>query len=211
MKIKSKKVLFDFLKVIYKIIKILFNLKFMFLSDCDIKKSLQKWEIIISNFDEARLQPVSYDILLWNKFLIVKWSSTPFVDPVKKILPEYEEVFIEDGKEFILHPNETVLGTSKDYFWSDVYLVQLWWKSSLARIWIVVHNTAGLINPGHFLNITFELWNFSRVPIILRPGMEIAQIFFSKLSSACEKNYKKTWRFKDWEENFVSYKEKNKG
>ncbi len=182
----------------------------MFLSDVDIKKSIKKWEIIISDFDESRLQPASYDILLWNKFLVVKWNSTPYIDPVKKILPEYEEINILDWEEFILHPNETVLGMSKDYFGSDYYLVQLWWKSSLARIWLVVHNTAWIINPGHFLNVTFELWNFSRIPIILRPGMEIAQILFSKMSSSCEKNYKTTWRYKHWEENFEAYKEKSK-
>jgi dCTP deaminase len=180
----------------------------MYLSDVDIRKSFEEKDIVISDFTESRLQPASYDILLWNKFLIVKWSSTPYVDPVNKILPEYEEVFVKDGEAFILHPNETVLGTSKDYFGSDKYLVHLWGKSSLARIWIVVHNTAWLINPGHFLNITFELGNFSRVPVILRPWMEIAQIFFSTLTSSCEKNYKDTWRYKSGKDNFVAYEEK---
>lgn len=180
----------------------------MFLSDIDIKKALQRKDITISNFDETRLQPASYDILLGNKFLLVDWSSTPYTDPVKKILPKYEEINIKDWERFILHPNETILGISKDYFWSDKHLIQLWWKSSLARIWLAVHNTAWLINPGHFLNITFELGNFSRVPIILRPWMEIAQITFSEISSLCEKNYKDVGRYKDWEDNFVSYQEK---
>ncbi len=180
----------------------------MYLSDVDIKKALESKDIVISDFDEKRLQPASYDILLWNKFLIVKGSSTPYVDPVNKILPEYEEIIVPDGEAFILHPNETVLGTSKDYFGSDKYLVQLWWKSSLARIGLAVHNTAWLINPGHFLNITFELGNFSRVPVILRPGMEVAQILFSQISSPCQKDYKKIWRYKDGEANFVAYEEK---
>lgn len=180
----------------------------MYLSDVDIKKALEAKDIVISDFDPSRLQPASYDILLGNKFLVVKCSSTPYVDPENKILPEYEEVIIKDGEAFILHPNETILWTSKDYFWSDKYLVQLWWKSWLARIGLAVHNTAWLINPWHYLNITFELGNFSRVPIILRPWMEVAQILFSQISSPCEKDYKKVGRFKDWEENFVSYQEK---
>ncbi len=88
----------------------------MYLSDVDIKKALKAEDIVISDFTESRLQPASYDILLGNKFLIVKWSSTPYVDPVNKILPEYEEVFVKDGEAFILHPNETVLGI-KRLFW----------------------------------------------------------------------------------------------
>ena len=181
----------------------------MFLSDVDIKEAIDKWEIEISDFDESRLQPASYDILLWNKFLVVKSNSTAFIDPVNKILPEYDEYEIPDWEAFILRPNETVLWISKDCFGSDYYLIQLWWKSSLARIGLVVHNTAWIINPWHFLNITFELCNFSRVPIILRPGMEIAQILFSKMTSECQQNYKKTWRFKSGLDNFEGYKEKN--
>ena len=99
------------------------------------------------------------------------------------------------GEEYYLHPGGTVLGTSKDYFGSDKYLIQLSGKSSLARLGLVVHNTAGLINPGHFLNITFELCNFNKLPIILRPGMRIAQILFADISSPPKKDYKTTGRY----------------
>jgi dCTP deaminase len=95
-----------------------------------------------------------------------------------------------------------------DYFGSDKYLVHLSGKSSLARLGLIIHNTAGIINPGHFLNITFELCNLNRLPIILRPGMRIGQILFSELSSAPEKDYKSTGRYhgRDWQ-HFVDPKE----
>lgn len=182
----------------------------MYLSDADIKKEIQLNRITISDFDEKRLQPVSYDILLGNKFQVVKNYRTPFVDPVKGVLPQTHSFEVEDGDEFVLHPGETVLGTSKDLFGSDYYLIQLSGKSSLARVGLVVHNTAGIVNPGHFLNITFELYNAAKVPIILRPGMEIAQILFSQISSELDRNYQETGRFNgdNWEKNFINKSEK---
>ncbi len=178
----------------------------MFLSDIDIKKAINKKDIAISDFDINRLQPASYDILLWNEFLVFGRHRTPYIDPVKKELPKYKEIIIKDDETFVLHPWVSILWKSIDYFGSDKYLIQLSWKSSLARIWLIVHNTAWLINPGHYLNIAFELCNLNSVPIILRPKMEIAQLLFSTISSHPEQNYKKIGRYS--KENWTSYKEK---
>jgi len=167
----------------------------MFLSDTDIKKAVQKGEITLEPFSEAQLQPVSYDIRLGNKFIANDESSTHFVDPVRKIYAKTQEREVPDGEEFVLHPGISILGISKEYFGSDVYLIQIGGKSSLARVGLMVHNTAGIINPGHFLHVTFEMTNQSNVPIILRPGMEIAQITFSMISSPPERNYKNVGRF----------------
>ena len=175
----------------------------MFLCDKDIKKSVESWTITISDFDENRLNPASYDILLGNKFLIVDSHTTLYIDPEKKIFPKYNEKIVEDSDYFVLHPGTTILWVSRDMFWSNNYLIQLWWKSSLARLWLIVHNTAWLINPGHFLNITFELANLNKVPIILRPGMRIAQILFSKMTDTPEKDYKKVWNYGEWNKNFT--------
>lgn len=169
----------------------------MFLSDIDIQKALANKEIRIDDFDRKRLQPASYDILLGNKFILTETHSNEFIDPHKKIFPKTREIQIADGDRFILHPGVSVLGTSLDFFGSDAYLIQLSGKSSLARIGLIVHNTAGLINPGHFLNITLELYNLNNVPIILRPKMEIAQITFSKMSSPSVRNYKDTGRYSE--------------
>ncbi len=172
----------------------------MYLSDFDIKKALKAGDIIIRDFDKDRLGTVSYDILLGNKFLISTTHATKLIDPANKHFGKLHEVSVDDGEEFILHPGVSLLGTSKDYFGSKKYLVQLHGKSSLARIGLLVHNTAGLINPGHFLNITLELCNLNRVPIVLRPGMEIGQITFCQLTSPVQTDYAEIGRYynNDW-------------
>lgn len=182
----------------------------MFLSDTDIKKAIKGKEITLDPFDTTRLQPASYDILLGNKFIENDASSTHFVDPARKIYAKTTEKMVADGEEFVLHPGVSVLGLSKEFFGSDHYLIQVGGKSSLARVGLMIHNTAGIINPGHFLHITFEITNQSNIPIILRPGMEIAQITFSTLSSPPERNYKKLGRFaKDNWNHFLPAKIKN--
>lgn len=179
----------------------------MFLSDADIKKAIKAGEITLDPFDATRLQPASYDILLGNKFVENDASSTHYIDPARKIYAKTTEKIVADGEEFVLHPGVSVLGLSKEFFGSDHYLIQVGGKSSLARVGLMIHNTAGIINPGHFLHITFEITNQSNIPIILRPGMEIAQITFSKLSSPPERNYKKLGRFaKDNWKHFVPAK-----
>lgn len=175
----------------------------MFLSDIDIKAAVKAGDITLKPFDENRLQPASYDILLGNKFVVNDEHATHSIDPAHKIYAKTREIKVKDGGEFVLHPGVSVLGTSKEFFGSQYYLVQVGGKSSLARVGLMIHNTAGLINPGHFLYITFELCNLNNVPIVLRPGMEIAQLTFSKLSSAPSSVYQNDARGKDnWGSNF---------
>jgi len=179
----------------------------MFLSDIDIKKAIKGNYITLKPFDEKRLQPASYDITLGNRFIENDASSTHFVDPSKKVYAKTTERTVKDGAEFVLHPGVSVLGLSKEFFGSDHFLIQVGGKSSLARVGLMIHNTAGIINPGHFLNITFEITNQSNIPIILRPGMEIAQLTFSTLSSPPRQNYSRTGRFvKDNWKHFVPAK-----
>lgn len=176
----------------------------MFLSDTDIGKALKKGDIVIKPFDKKRLQPASYDICLGNKFILTESHSTDSIDPVKKKFAKIREVVLKKGETYVLHPGVSILGLSVEYFGSKKYLIQLHGKSSLARIGLMVHNTAGLVNPGHFLQITFELCNLNEVPIVLTPGMEIGQITFSQISSSPEIDYKsidsnyvdKQWRVK---------------
>lgn len=183
----------------------------MFLSDTDIKKTVKAGKIILRPFRESQLQPASYDIRLGNNFIVNDESATHIVDPMKKIYAKTREIRIKDGAEFVLHPGISVLGSSKEYFGSDHYLIQVGGKSSLARVGLMVHNTAGIINPGHFLHITFEITNQNNVPIILRPGMEIAQITFSMLSSPTRQNYRKNGRYaKDNWRHFTAAKKSGK-
>lgn len=184
----------------------------MYLSDLDILKAVRKGDIVIRPFDKKRLQPASYDIRLGNKFIVNDESATHIIDPARKIFAKTREVTVKDGDEFILHPGISVLGISKEFFGSDKYLVQISGKSSLARVGLMIHNTAGIINPGHFLEVTLELSNQNNVPIIIRPGMEIAQLTFSVLSSPPKQSYKKNGRYaKDNWNHFVSQKATRRG
>jgi dCTP deaminase len=105
-------------------------------------------------------------------------------------------VKVKDGEAFILHPGESVLGKQREFIGVDnEHLILLSGKSSLARAGLVVHNTAMLFNPGHHFYPTFELVNTNNVPLILRPGMEVAQLMFAKLTSATSQSYAKIGRY----------------
>ena len=184
----------------------------MFLSDVDIKKAVKEGKVTLSDFDENRVQPASYDILLGNKFIVNDSNSTHLIDPVRRVYAKTREIKISDSGEFVLHPNVSVIGVSRDYIGSNTYLIQLGGKSSLARIGLMVHNTAGLINPGHFLHITLELCNLNNVPIVLRPGMEIGQLLFAQMSTPPKKVYKEIGRYSDnnWEHYVPAKKIKTK-
>ena len=181
------------------------------LSDVDIKKAVKAGEITLKPFDVHRLQPASYDILLGNTFLVNDAHSSTFIDPVKKVFPKTKEIKLKKGETFVLHPGVSILGYSKDFFGSDDYLIEVNGKSSLARIGLLVHNSAALVNPGHFLNIALELCNLNNVPIVLHPGMAIAQLTFSPLSSPPRQNYKEVGRYsKNNIRGYVEAKKKKK-
>lgn len=175
----------------------------MFLSDTDIHAAMKKGEIVLEPFNQKQLQPASYDIRLGNNFIVNDAHSTKAIDPVKGIFPKTQKVEVQDGEEFVLHPGVSILGYSKEKFGSDQYLIEVNGKSSLARIGLIVHNSASIVNPGHYLNIALELCNLNNVPIVLRPGMEIAQLTFSTLSSHTKKSYRETGRYH--QNNFASY------
>ena len=91
----------------------------MFLSDVDIRSAVQSGDITLKPFATAQLQPASYDIRLGNKFIINEESATHIIDPVKKVYAKTREITVKDGKEFVLHPGISVLGSSKEFFGSD--------------------------------------------------------------------------------------------
>lgn len=167
----------------------------MFLSDKDIKQGVDNGLITLDPFNEKQLQPASYDIRLGNIFVINDSHTTTVIDIERGILPKTQNVEVADGEEFVLHPGVSILGYSKEKFGSDEFLIEVNGKSSLARIGLIVHNSASIVNPGHFLNIALELCNLNNVPIILRPNMLIAQLTFSTLSSHTKRSYKKVGRY----------------
>ena len=168
----------------------------MFLSDTDIRVAVASGAIIIEPFDESQLQSASYDVTLGNEFEIVDRHQLEASDPANKIFPATRKIRIEDGEMFVLHPGENVLGKQKEFIGVDLeHLILLSGKSSLARIGLVVHNTAMLFNPGHKFYPTFELVNSSNIPIILRPGMRVAQLIFAKLVSPAGRSYEDIGRY----------------
>lgn len=175
----------------------------MFLSDIDIKKEIEAGTIMLDPFDIKRLQPASYDIRLGNTFIINDPHSIQAIDPAKGVYPKTRSLEVADGDEFVLHPGVSILGYTKERFGSDTFLIELNGKSSLARIGLIVHNSASIVNPGHYLNMALELCNLNNVPIVLRPGMEIAQLTFSPLSTPPGQNYQDTGRYS--EDNIKGY------
>jgi dCTP deaminase len=175
----------------------------MYLSDKDIHEAVKAGDITLTPFDPKRLQPATYDIRLGNTFIINDAHSTKAIDPVKGIFPKTHTVEVKDGDEFVLHPGVSILGYSKEKFGSDTYLIEVNGKSSLARIGLIVHNSASIVNPGHYLHIALELCNLNNVPIVLRPGMEIAQLSFAQLSSHTKRTYEDTGRYH--KNNFLGY------
>ena len=167
----------------------------MFLSDKDIKAGVENKLITLEPFNDKQLQPASYDIRLGNTFIVNESHTVTVIDIEKGILPKTRTIEVPDGGEFVLHPGVSILGYSKEKFGSDEYLIEVNGKSSLARIGLIVHNSASIVNPGHYLNIALELCNLNNVPVILRPNMLIAQLTFSPLSSHTKRSYKSVGRY----------------
>ncbi len=163
----------------------------MYLSDIDIKNALKNHDIIIKDFDETRLQPASYDILLGFEFLVFKRHRYPNIDPKKPANNYMRKVVLKDKNDyFIIHPNEFVLAVTDDYFGvSNKYCLNIMGKSSLARLGLIIHTTAGFVDPGNELNATLELYNTNSMPIKLYPKMKIAQIAFCQLKTPSQKQY----------------------
>ena len=163
----------------------------MYLSDRDIKEELKKGYIIIEDFDEDRLQPASYDILLGYDFLSFEYEKIDYMDPKSDISKAMRKTTLKSPDDFfILHPHKLALGVSKDYIGvGSRHCFYLMGKSSLARMGLIIHTTAGFIDPGNALNVTLELFNTNSVPIKLYPEMKIGQVAFFELRSECERPY----------------------
>jgi len=162
----------------------------MILSDRTIKKRLQTGEIKIDPFFEEQLQPSSYDVTLDKDFLVFDTTKTQIIDPRKNITQAMRKVISTEEDPFILHPNEFALAATQEIVGVDgKHLVVLNGKSSLGRLGLLIHATAGFIDPGNELRITLELFNVATVPILLYPGMKIAQVVFEEISEHCERQY----------------------
>lgn len=162
----------------------------MVLSDRDILQGIRDGFITLEPFDEIMVQPASVDLRLGDRFLCFKTTGHDAIDvkhPVEELM---EELVLVGGQPFVLHPGEFVLGcTFERVGLSSGVVGQLNGKSSLGRLGIIVHATAGFIDPGNVLKPTLELHNIGKLPVRLYAGMPIAQISFTKLTSEAERPY----------------------
>lgn len=162
----------------------------MILSDRDIKGYIEEGKITISPFSPERVQPASVDLLLDNTFLLFDIVNQHVIDVREPTEGLMRRIDVEDGVPFILHPGEFALGaTYEEVGVADDVVGRLEGKSSLGRLGIIIHATAGYLDPGNRLKLTLELSNIGSLPVKLYPKMPIAQMSFSPLSSPCEKPY----------------------
>ncbi len=162
----------------------------MVLSDKDIKKEIKQGNITISPFKEEFVQPASVDLHLDKEFLLFNTVDNFVIDVKEKTDKLMTEKTITEDQPFILQPQQFALGLILEETGVSEKLVgRLEGKSSLGRLGLIIHTTAGYLDPGNSLKMTLELFNAGPLPIKLYSGMKIGQMAFEYLSSPCEKPY----------------------
>jgi dCTP deaminase len=162
----------------------------MILSDRTIREELDAGRIQIDPFDPACIQPSSVDLHVDSQFRVFANSRYPYID-VKNRMPDLTDlVEVAEGEPFILHPGEFVLGSTRERVRiPDDMVARLEGKSSLGRLGLLIHSTAGYVDPGWDGYLTLELSNVANLPITIYPGMKIGQISFFRLSTPAENPY----------------------
>ena len=162
----------------------------MLLSDRDILAEVEEKRVQLDPFDAEMVQPSSVDVRLDRFFRVFENHRYPHIDPAED-QPDLTRAVQPDGDEpFILHPGEFVLGSTYEVVTlPDDIAARLEGKSSLGRLGLLTHSTAGFIDPGFSGHVTLELSNVATLPIKLWPGMKIGQLCFFRLSSPAEHPY----------------------
>lgn len=164
----------------------------MILSDRDIKRALKDGRISVEPLFPHCIQPASIDLHLGADFLVFKPDKHVCIDPKEPLDDMMERVTITGDRQFILHPGQFALGMTYEVIGVAEDMVgRLEGKSSLGRIGLIIHATAGYLDPGNKLKMTLELSNISTLPIKLYHKMPIAQMSFTPLSSRAENPYGK--------------------
>ena len=162
----------------------------MVLSDGSIRRAVEAGRIALDPFDDRLVQPASIDVRCDRRFRVFRNSRYPYID-VRRDMPDLTELVEADGEEpFILHPGEFVLGaTLERVTLADDLVARLEGKSSLGRLGLQVHSTAGFIDPGFDGHVTLELSNVANLPITLYAGMKVGQLSFLELDRPAERPY----------------------
>ena len=162
----------------------------MILSDVSIRKALAEGRIIIEPLMEGGVQPSSVDLRVDRYFRVFRNDTTPFIDP--KLAQEDLTELVEVGADssFILHPGEFVLGSTLERVaLPDDLVARLEGKSSLGRLGLLIHSTAGFVDAGWDGHLTLELSNVANLPIAIYPQMKIGQISFLQMTTSAEHPY----------------------
>ncbi|MEP6817052.1 MAG: dCTP deaminase [Marmoricola sp.] len=162
----------------------------MLLSDRDILAEIDSGRVKLEPFDRAMVQPSSIDVRLDRLFRVFENHKYGHIDPAEEQDDLTREVEPDGDEPFILHPGEFVLGSTYEMVsLPDDVAARLEGKSSLGRLGLLTHSTAGFIDPGFSGHVTLELANVANLPIKLWPGMKIGQLCFFRLSSPAEHPY----------------------
>ena len=163
------------------------------LSDVDITKYLDEGKIVIDPIeDDKQIQPSSVDLRLGDEFKGFKIVTKPYIDPFDKTdLESYMDLIsVKKGEPFIIHPGEFTLATTYEYVKiPDDIVARVEGRSSMGRLGITMHVTAGYIDPGFEGKITLEISNIGKMPVALYPGQRVCQIVFETMTSPSAKPY----------------------
>lgn len=162
----------------------------MLLSDRDITAQIDRGRIVLDPYDPAMVQPSSVDVRLDRYFRLFDNHKYPHIDPAEE-QPELTRLIEVDADEaFVLHPGEFVLASTVECVTlPDDVAARVEGKSSLGRLGLLTHATAGFVDPGFTGHVTLELSNVATLPIKLWPGMKVGQLCFFQLSSPAEHPY----------------------
>ncbi len=162
----------------------------MLLSDRDIRAEIDARRVVLDPYDPDMVQPSSVDVRLDKYFRLFDNHRYAVIDPAAE-QPDLTHLVEADADEpFVLHPGEFVLGsTYEQVSLPDDVAARLEGKSSLGRLGLLTHSTAGFVDPGFSGHVTLELSNVATLPILLWPGMKVGQLCFFRLESAAEHAY----------------------
>lgn len=162
----------------------------MLLSDRDILAEIEAGRVALDPYEPTMIQPSSIDVRLDKFFRVFDNHKYPAIDPSVEQPDLTRLVEVEADRPFVLHPGEFVLGaTYESVTLPDDIAARLEGKSSLGRLGLLTHSTAGFIDPGFEGNVTLELSNTATLPINLWPGMKVGQLCFFRLTSPAENPY----------------------
>jgi len=162
----------------------------MLLSDRDLRAELAAGRFRLDPYDDSLMQPASIDVRLDRWFRVFRNARYTHIDPALQ-QDDLTELVEPTGEEpFVLHPGEFVLGSTLEMITlADHLAARLEGKSSLGRLGLVTHSTAGFIDPGFSGHVTLELSNLANLPVTLWPGMKIGQVCVFRLSTPAQHSY----------------------